>query len=62
MKTLIFLFIVLFAIIDARLFEGQCRDLPAPIVSPFDYKLYLGIWYEVWDGTIIYLHKIIDSN
>lgn len=47
MKILILLFAVLFVAIDARLFEGQCRDRPAPIVCPFNYKLYLGIWYEV---------------
>ncbi len=47
MKILIFLLIVIFARIDARLFEGQCRERPAPIVSPFNFKLYLGEWYEV---------------
>ena len=47
MKTLIYLFIVLFVSIDARLFEGQCPHRPTPVEFPFYYELYLGIWYEV---------------
>lgn len=47
MKIFIFLFVAVFTSIDARLFEGQCREQIAPVVSPFDYKRYLGEWYEV---------------
>lgn len=47
MKTLNYLLIVLLVTIDARLFEGQCRHRPVPVVFPFNYNLYLGVWYEV---------------
>lgn len=52
MKIIIFLFIALVIRADARLFEGQCRDRPAPVISPFNYKLYLGEWYEVGNAEI----------
>lgn len=47
MKTLIYLFIVLFVSVDARLFEGQCRERPTTVKFPFFYESYLGVWYEV---------------
>lgn len=47
MKALIYLFFLMFVTINGRLFEGQCRNIPAPVVFPFNYKWYLGTWYEV---------------
>ncbi|KAJ6634599.1 Apolipoprotein D [Pseudolycoriella hygida] len=47
MKILCFLLILSVTAINARLFEGQCRPLIAPVVDPFNYKLYLGKWYEI---------------
>lgn len=47
MKMLILLFVFLIFSIDARFFEGQCRKRPASVIDPFNYELYLGVWYEV---------------
>lgn len=47
MKILFCLLAVAIANIDARLFEGQCRHIPVPVVSPFNLCDFLGGWYEV---------------
>lgn len=58
MKIIIFLFVVLFVTINyARVFEGQCRGRPVPVVRPFNYKLYLGAWYEVGNQGLYILNE-----
>lgn len=47
MKTIIFLVVVIFVGIEARLFQGQCRKSPAPVITSFNYELYMGDWFEV---------------
>lgn len=66
MKSKIYLLFVLFATTSARLFEGQCRKIPSPVVFPFNYNWYMGTWYEVSDSknggmTLFYLlNPLID--
>lgn len=47
MKSIFFLFVIIFVKIDARNFKGQCRKRPAPVVEPFCFERYMGKWYEV---------------
>lgn len=38
----------LFAIeAQARLFSGSCRKRPVPVVKEFNFRRYLGTWYEI---------------
>lgn len=43
----IFLLLILCSLSSSRLFEGQCRDRPNPVVTPFNLNEYLGEWYEL---------------
>lgn len=47
MQKIIYLFVIFFLRIDARLFKGQCRNRPVQVVNPFRSDAYFGIWYEV---------------
>ncbi|KAJ6635197.1 Apolipoprotein D [Pseudolycoriella hygida] len=47
MKVIFFLFVIVFVKIDARVFVGKCRKIPAPVVEHFEFKNYMGVWYEI---------------
>lgn len=48
MKFFIYLLLFVFvSVSQSRLFEGQCRPRPSPIVTSFDFNAYLGVWYEL---------------
>lgn len=43
-----FLLVLLFCSLShSRLFEGQCRVRPHPVITGFDLNKYLGVWYEL---------------
>lgn len=46
--TFLSIFLIFFASpSDSRLFEGQCRERPTPVVNSFTLDRYLGVWYEI---------------
>uniref|UniRef100_A0A336MYN8 Apolipoprotein D n=1 Tax=Culicoides sonorensis TaxID=179676 RepID=A0A336MYN8_CULSO len=44
---LITILLLIISSCDARLFEGQCRKRPVPVITMFDLDKYLGEWYEL---------------
>ncbi|XP_063710023.1 apolipoprotein D-like [Culicoides brevitarsis] len=47
MKSFVIFLIFFVSFGSSRLFEGQCRSRPAPVVTSFDFSRYLGVWYEM---------------
>lgn len=46
-KYIVLIIVICFSLSETRVFSGQCRKRPAPVVRPFFYRFYLGLWYEI---------------